>query len=83
MVLADYVPIFLASVGGLIWLIRLEGKLISLERDHERLVDTSTKTDILFQNKIDTLLSDIHKIQGSLIRIETRLSLHHEEKKEH
>lgn len=66
------------TIGGglltvLVWLIRLEAKLLYLERDHNKLEETSTKTDLLFQTKVDKLMGDIHQIQVSLTRIETRL----------
>lgn len=66
------------AIGGglltvLVWLIRLESKLLYLERDHNKLEETSTKTDLLFQTKVDKLMGDIHQIQVSLTRIETRL----------
>jgi hypothetical protein len=71
--LQTLVPAIGTIAAALIWFIRLEAKLIYLEKDHNKLEDTSTKTDLLFQSKVDKLMADINQIQISLTRIETRL----------
>ena len=63
-------------VSSIIWFIRLEAKVLYLVKDHEKLAETSAKTDLLFQSKVDTLIYDLNKIQVSLTRIETKISMH-------
>lgn len=63
----------LSALGSIIWFIRLEAKVIYLERDHNKLEDTSNKTDMIFNQKVDKLGNDLNEIKISLMRIETRM----------
>lgn len=66
----------------LIWLIRLESKVLYLEKDHLKLVENSQKTDLLFQTRIEKLGQDLNEIRICLARIESRILVHHERAKE-
>ena len=67
----------LVSLGCIIWFIRLEARLIYLEKDHDKLVELSAKNDMVFDKKIDKLSNDLNEIRVILARIEG--SLKHKE----
>ena len=62
-----------AALIGVIWLIRLEAKLLYLEKDHNKLDETSAKTELLFQAKVEKLSTDLNEIKISLARIESSI----------
>lgn len=80
------VDVIWSIVGGgavaLIWLIRLESKVLYLEKDHLKLVENSQKTDLLFQTRIEKLGQDLNEIRICLARIESRILVHHERPKD-
>lgn len=71
------VGFFWSAISGFVvvvtWFIRLEAKVLYLERDHAKLVETSQKTELLFQTKIDRLGNDLNDIKVCLARIESRI----------
>jgi hypothetical protein len=71
-----------ALVTTIVWFIRLESKIIYLEKDHEKLVQSTAKTDLIFETKIDKLITDLNLIQISLTRIETQLHSMHDKKED-
>lgn len=60
----------LTALGSIIWFIRLEARLIYLEKDHDKLVKLSAKSEMMFEKKIDKLSSDLSDIRVILGRIE-------------
>lgn len=58
---------------GLIWLIRLEAKVLYLEKDHGKLSKLSESNNIVFQSKVDKLGNDLGDIKIALARIESRM----------
>lgn len=70
------------AVFCLTWLIRLESKILYLERDHAKLDESSAKMDSLFQSKVDRLSNDLGEIKISLVRIESRMFSDHHSKQE-
>lgn len=59
-----------SALGSIIWFIRLEARLIYLEKDHNKLVELSARSEMLFDKKIDKLSSDLSDIRVILGRIE-------------
>ena len=60
----------LSTLGSIIWFIRLEARLIYLEKDHNKLVELAAKSEMMFDKKIDKLSSDLSDIRVILGRIE-------------
>lgn len=58
------------TVFIIIWLIRLEAKVIYMGNDHDKLEKLSTKTNDDFSKKIDSLTQGLNDIKVSLGRIE-------------
>ena len=66
------------ALGCVIWFIRLESRLIYLEKDHDKLVELSAKNDLAFDKKIDKLSNDLNEIRVILARIEGSLKQTHD-----
>lgn len=75
MELSGLLPIFIAGIGLVVWLVRLEGKVLAIEKAN---IETQKDVDALrvehnaLNNK--TLLQ-LAEIRESLARIEGRLSV--------
>lgn len=63
----------LVVIGTVVWFIRLEGRIIYLERDHEKLVEQGAKTTVAFDTKLDRLSNDLLEIRVMLARVEGSL----------
>lgn len=61
-------PIFLSAIAFIIWLVRLEGKVRTLERDHAILVTKHENLD-------SELVHELSQVKQALARIEGRLSI--------
>lgn len=61
-------PIFLSFLGFVIWLVRLEGKVKTLDRDHAVLLSKHESLD-------SELVHELGKVKEALARIEGRLSI--------
>jgi hypothetical protein len=67
-------PIILAFILALIWLVRLEAKVLWLGRDHEKLEKSVAEKDKLLWEKFDAMRSDVTQILQAIARLEGRLS---------
>ena len=70
-----------AALVGMIWLIRLEAKVLYLQKDHNKLDETSAKTELLFQAKVERLRTELNEIKISLARIESSIYRHNQNNK--
>lgn len=73
----SYIPLILTALGGLIWLIRVEAKVLTIERDLLRIENEAEKSSVSFQIKVEKLHNDLNDIKIALARIESRMILPH------
>ncbi|QDP68080.1 MAG: hypothetical protein Unbinned5081contig1003_12 [Prokaryotic dsDNA virus sp.] len=57
-------------IVGVAWLIRLESKVLFLEKQHDEHKETTKEKDAAMWAKIDSLSNNINLIMQSLVRIE-------------
>jgi hypothetical protein len=69
----DITTIMISIVTVIIWLIRLESKVLSIDRDLAKAVEHNEKNGGAFQQKIDKLHNDLTEIKLALVRIESRM----------
>lgn len=69
-------------IAGLIWFIRLEAKVLNLEKDlndhKEQLIkkfDEDKEKDRVMWSKIDSIQSSINIMIQSIVRVETKLDI--------
>jgi hypothetical protein len=70
----DLIALFIAGLGALIWLIRLEGRVNQVER-YVEVLNTAIKAVESSHNQLALkVVEDLGKIRESLARIEGRIS---------
>lgn len=67
-------PLFVAMVTGLVWLIRLEAKVLYLEKDQVREVKQNFEKDKNIWKEIKGIRDEVHEMKMALARIEGSLS---------
>lgn len=67
-------PIFVALISGLIWLIRLEAKVLYLEKDQTKEVKRSSEKDRNLWKEVKGIREEVHEVKTTLARIEGSLS---------
>lgn len=72
--LIKLLPVIIPTALALIWFIRLEAKVMYLERDHAKLEDAVKEKDKMLWQKIDNVRDDITKILEAIARLDGRLS---------
>lgn len=78
----NLVTIFTILIAGLIWFIRLEAKVLNLEKDlddhKEQLLKKfaeDKEKDKVMWSKIDSIQSSINIMIQSIVRVETKLDI--------
>lgn len=60
-------------IGLIAWFVRLESKILYLEKDHENQKHSNNKKDSAMWDKMNSIQSTMNDIQQSLARIEGRM----------
>ena len=65
-------PIILSLVFVIIWLVRLEAKVLFLDRSHEEFMKNNKEMEKEIREKLDEIKESVGKISESLARFEGR-----------
>jgi len=68
-------PLFVASVGALVWLVRLEGKVSSNLKSIERLDNWAGLMEEKHSNLDSKIVNELSEIKQSLARLEGKLGV--------
>lgn len=74
------VTLILAGVGGIVWMIRLEGRINSIEQKSVELDKKIDKLEVKHEALDNKIVEKLSVIERSLAKIEGRLSIENEDK---
>lgn len=69
----EFWPIIVFLGGSLVWFVRLESKVLYLEKDHEHHKDEREKKDAILWAKFDAIQISTNEVREILARVEERL----------
>lgn len=79
----NFAALLITALSGLIWAIRLEAKILTVEKDFVRIETETEKNSVSFQVKVEKLHNDLNDIKIALARIESRMIIpHHKNEKD-
>lgn len=73
-------PILVAMVVVIIWNIRLESKVLYLEKDHEREVKASAEKDKIMWSKFDNVVNELSDMKLVLTKLQTTIEMSNQTK---
>ena len=68
-------PIVMVLILSLIWNIRLEAKVLYLEKDHAREIKSSSEKDKLMWEKFDAVVTELTNVKMVLTKLQTTIEI--------
>ena len=68
--------VVVVAIGAIVWLVRLEAKILYLEKDHNKLEEKTAKSFASLGDRFDMLKANLSDINKSMARIEMFIERH-------